>query len=205
MNVLLAVPTRGYVWHETAKALEPYNPQYVKNKLSVADCRNRIVRDFLKTKADVLFMCDDDVLPPPGFLEVLVRDMEGYDVLGASVPVGKLPQHGFFINAFNVSPEGAFETAELEIDGVTKVDAIGTGLCGIRRAVLEHPEMKAPFQQMLDEDGTILVGQDLEFCRRARALDFKIGVTTNIVCDHFISAHANAIHSAYRGDLSYKE
>ena len=64
LDVLLAVPTRGHVWYETAKALEPYNPQYCREKLSVANVRNRIVKRFLdETKADALVMCDDDVVP----------------------------------------------------------------------------------------------------------------------------------------------
>lgn len=207
MNVLLAVPTRGYVWHETAKQLEPYNPQYVRTKLSVADGRNRIVKEFLKTNAEVLVMCDDDVIPPPEFLDVLLRDLElgGFEIIGASVPVGKFPKHELFINAFTLTPSGQYETVVLTKDSTLRVDAIGTGLCAIKRAVFEHPSMKAPFQQGIDEDGLIVVGQDLEFCRRARESGFSIGVTTNIVADHFVSAHANAIHTAYRGDLSYKE
>lgn len=201
LNILLAVPTRGYVWHETAKALEGLNPQYVRNKLSVADCRNRIVRDFLKTDAGVLFMCDDDVLPPPGFADVMLNTMVGgdYHVVGAPVPVGKFPKHEFFLNAFNVTEDGAIMTAELPVDTHCQVDAVGSGLVAIKREVLEHPEMKRPFEQELDEDGCILVGQDLVFCKRARELGFRIGTTTNILCDHYISAHANAIQHAYKG------
>ena len=203
MNVLLAVPTRGYVWHEVAKSLETLNPQYVRNKLSVADCRNKIVRDFLKTEAEVLFMCDDDVLPPPGFMDVMLRTLEGapYDILGAAVPIAKMPQHQVFINAFDIREDGAFMTTQLPERGHKAVDLVGTGVIAIRREVFEHPDMKRPFDQLIDEDGCIQVGQDLQFCKRAKEAGFTIGVTLDVLCDHYVTLHANAIAYAYKGHL----
>lgn len=202
MKAKLFVPTRGYVWHETATLLEGYHPTYMRNKLSVADCRNRIVREFLQSDAELLFMCDDDVLTPEGALELMSNVLldAPYDILGAAVPVGKFPAHEMFLNAFTLTPEGKYMTVKLPENGHMEVDAVGTGLIAIRRAVLEHPDLKAPFQQRLDEDGIIQVGQDLEFCHRAQQAGFTIGITTQVLCDHYISAHANAIQYAYKGD-----
>ena len=200
---LLAVPTRGHVWYETAVALAPYNPQYVRNKLSVADVRNRIVRDFLKVKqAQALVMCDDDVIPPPNFLDILINCP--YDIAAAAVPVAKMPAHEVFINAFT-EEAGGFKTIQLTETGHLPCDAVGTGLILIHRRVLEHPDMKQPFNQLLDEDGCIQVGQDLEFCHRARKAGFTIGISMDALCDHYVSLHANAISMAYKGLVPSEE
>ncbi len=194
-GILLAVPTRGYVWHETAKALEPHNPQYIREKLSAANVRNKIVRDFLKTNADALVMCDDDVIPSPGFIDMLVACP--YDIVGAAVPIAKMPAHPVFINAFDVTDDGRIMTTPLPPNGHKEIDAIGTGLILIHRRVLEDKRMTRPFDQQFDKDGCILVGQDLEFCRRAKAFGYSVGVTMDALTDHYISLHANAVALAY--------
>ncbi len=195
LRVLLAVPTRGYPWHETAKALEPYNPQYCREKLSVANVRNRIVRQFLDTDAQILVMCDDDVVPGPGFIDVLANCP--YDIVGAPVPIAKMPAHEVFLNVFTVEDDGRIITKTLPETGHMPCDAVGSGIILIHRHVLEDERMKRPFEQMLDDDGCILVGQDLQFCRRARAAGFSIGVSADALCDHYISLHANSIALAY--------
>lgn len=194
-GILLAVPTRGYVWHETAKALEPHNPQYIREKLSAANVRNKIVRDFLKTDADALVMCDDDVIPSPGFIDSMMACP--YDIVGAAVPIAKMPAHPVFINAFDLKEDGRIMTTILPERGHKKIGAIGTGLILIHRRVLEDERLKKPFDQQFDADGCILVGQDLEFCRRAGECGYTIGVTMDALTDHYISLHANAIALAY--------
>lgn len=198
VGVLLAVPTRGYPWYETAKALEPYNPQYILEKLSVASVRNKIVRDFLATKADALVMCDDDVIPPPGFIDILVNTP--YDIVAAPTPIMKVPKHGAFLNVFNVDPDGKIMTIENPTEGHIACDAVGSGCILIHRRVLEHPHMSRPFDQQIDKHGIILVGQDLEFCRRARAAGFSIGANYDLSNDHYVSVHVNAVAMAYAPD-----
>lgn len=196
-GVLVCVPTRGYPWHETAKALEPYNPQYVLEKLNVANARNRIVREFLKTKADVLVMCDDDVIPPVGFVEALLNTP--YDVVSAPTPIAKFPRHPIFLNSFNVNDEGRFYTVPTPGQDTPHipVDAVGTGCVLIHRRVLAHPALKRPFDQKVDEDGVVITGQDLNFSNRVKDAGFSIGANYDVLCDHFISIHANACAMAY--------
>ncbi len=197
--ILLAVPTRGYPWYETAQVLAPWKPNYVREKLSVANARNKICRDFLQTRAEILVMCDDDVVPGPDFMTTLLEtsDAAPYDIVAAAVPIAKMPAHPVFINAFDVTEDGAIRTTPLPPTGHKKVDSVGSGLILIHRRVLEHPDMTRPFDQMIDRDGVILVGQDLEFCRRAREAGFRIGVSMDACCDHFVSLHANAVAAAY--------
>lgn len=190
VGVLVAVPTRGHVWYETARALAPYHPQYEREKLSVASGRNRIVRKFLETNADALVMVDDDVIPTPGFVEKLLEAK--YDVVGAPVAIAKLPQHPLFLNVFDVEDNGAIVNVPPQTTGHQRVDAVGSGCILIHRRVLEDHRMKRPFDQQLNENGEILVGQDLEFCRRVRAFGYTIGVNWEVVCDHYVSLHLNA-------------
>lgn len=195
VGVLVAVPTRGHVWCETAKALEGSNPQYVREKLSVANVRNRIVRDFLQTKAEALVMVDDDVIPPPGFVEKLLNTP--YDIVAAPVPIAKVPAHTLFVNVFDVGPNGEIMTVTVPENGHIACDAVGSGCTLYRRNVLADKRMSQPFNQQLDKDGTILVGQDLEFCRRARAFGYTIGANFDATCDHYVSLHLSAIGLAY--------
>lgn len=197
MKVLLAVPTRGHVWYETAQFLGPYNPQYVKDKLSVANCRNKIVRDFLQTEAEALIMCDDDVVPGnKAFIDVLAESP--YDITGAPVPIAMMPDNEVFLNVFRRT-EKSYETIPAPESGHVPCDAVGTGLVSIHRRVLEHPNLRRPFEQQLDSDGVIKKGQDLRFCDRAREAGFTIGANYDVVCDHLCLLHANSIQVAYRG------
>jgi hypothetical protein len=196
---MLAIPTRGYVWHESAKAASSWEPIYYREKLSVANVRNRIVKDFLEDKyghSDVLFMMDDDVVPPhQQWPQVMAA--APFDIVAAPVPIAKLPDLPVVLNVFNQTEDGRLLTAEVPDSGHIEVDSVGSGLVMIRREVLEHPEMKQPFQQELDEWGTIVVGQDIQFCRRAKKLGFSIGVACELLCDHFVPLHLNTVPWVY--------
>lgn len=197
MKAMVAIPTRGYVWFETARMTAPFHPVYYREKLSVASGRNRIVKDFLQNKhgeADLLFMCDDDVIPPH-FEWPHVLASCPYDVVAAPVPIAKLPDMPVVLNVFNDGDRVL--TAEVPDEGHIPADLVGSGLIMIRRHVLEHPDLKAPFSQEINEWGEIVVGQDLQFCRRVRKAGFTIGVACDLLCDHFVPLHLNTIPYVY--------
>lgn len=201
VRALLAVPTRGYIWHETAMQIGGYDPVYYREKLSVANVRNKICHDFLENKhgeRELLYMIDDDVIPPhKQFAERMAASP--YDIVGCPVPMSKMPDLPVVLNIFNRNDEGRWVTCQnlLPEDGDMEVDAVGTGLIMIRRHVLEHPEMVMPFNQVLTDEGTIQVGQDINFCIRAKKLGFTVGVCADLICDHFTNVHLNTIPYCY--------
>lgn len=198
LKAMLAVPTRGYVWFETAKQIGKYDPIYYREKLSVANVRNKIVADFLNDKwghRDLLFMIDDDVIPQNGWAELLSE--APYDIVAAPVPMAKMPDLPVVLNIFNKTDDGRWITAQLPDTGHIEVDGVGTGLIMVRRHVLEHPELTQPFLQELGPDGTIYTGQDLNFCIRAKKLGFTVGAVADCLCDHFTNVHLNSIPYVY--------
>jgi hypothetical protein len=203
LSAVLAVPTRGFIWHETATQISHLRPTYYREKLSVASVRNKIVHDFLNDKLggggqDLLFMCDDDVIPPhQQWAEVMAAGP--FDVVGAPVPMSKLPDLPVILNCFTRNEDGNWITAQHRFSekGYDEVDAVGTGLIMIRREVLEHPDMVRPFEQTLTDEGTIKVGQDINFCIRAKKAGFTIGISNELICDHFAQVHLNTIPYVY--------
>lgn len=203
LRAMLAVPTRGDIWYETATAILPYEPIFYREKLSVASVRNRIARDFLQNKyghKDVLFMCDDDTIPASREWAAHMAAAP-YDIVGAPVPMAKMPDLPIILNAFNWTDDGRWVSVPPPIEddapAHSPVDAVGFGLVMIRRQVLEHPEMRQPFTQTLDEDGVIMTGQDFNFCIRAKKLGFTVGVAWDAECDHFVRLHLNTVPYVY--------
>jgi GT2 family glycosyltransferase len=167
----------------------------------VASVRNKICHDFINDKhgeRDLLYMIDDDVIPPHKQFAERMASLP-YDVVGCPVPMSKMPDLPVVLNIFNRNEDDRWVTAQnlLPEEGHMPVDAVGTGLMMIRRHVLEHPEMTQPFNQVIDDDGTIQVGQDINFCIRAKKLGFTVGVCAETVCDHFTTVHLNTIPWVY--------
>ena len=205
LKAMLAVPTRGDIWNETMLMIAHLNPYIYQDGLSVSSNRNKIARDFVHGKymgenigkRDVLFMIDDDVLPPHRDW-AQVMSQAPFDIVAWPTPMAKLPDLPVILNCFNNTEDGGLVTAELpDGDGYAEVDAVGTGLIMIHRRVLEHPDMKAPFLQELDDDGVIHVGQDIRFCRRAKQAGFTVGVVCGHPCDHVKRLHLNTIPWVY--------
>lgn len=205
LKAMLAVPTRGDIWHETMLMIAGMSPCVYRDGLSVASNRNKIARDFLQGKhngkfigkRDVLFMIDDDVLPMRDDW-AQIMSAAPFDICAAPVLMHKLPDVPIIWNCFNGD---RLQTFDLPEDGYVECDAVGTGLIMIHRRVLEHPDMRAPFLQELDPDGVIHVGQDIQFCRRAKKAGFTVGVAAAATCDHIKRMHLSPIPWVY-GDAT---
>jgi hypothetical protein len=55
----------------------------------------------------------------------------------------------------------------------------------ISRRVLEHPDMKRPFEDVFDQYGKRTAGHDMTFCQRANALGFKVCAALTHPTDHW--------------------
>lgn len=183
MNFMLAVPTRGLVSHHTVTALNNelrgQTIHFEQDQLSVARCRNTIVKKFLKTPSEWLVMVDDDVVPPVGFLGTLLADHEA-DVRGWPYPTWNEP-YGFHLAAYNfdVHPNNGFRPVELS-QGWNGVDIVGTGCIAIHRHVLEsmpNPFLTFRFEDNYSED--VVFAKDLWNDRR-----FVAAYTDGRICDH---------------------
>ncbi len=204
-QVLVSVPTRGAPRWETVMALQairdacPGLPPilYLATRLSVCDGRNQIVRDFLREERyrDLthLVMVDDDIVPNRDLLR-FVTDEPGFDIVAAPVLIHRTNQPVPIPNVFVDSPDpdeqarGMFRPmanpfAHYGTPDVVEVTGVGTGAIAIARRVLEHADLRPAFQHSWDDDGAIYMTEDLTFCRRAKALGFRIWADFSVASD----------------------
>jgi hypothetical protein len=155
----------------------------------IANNRNQIVKEFIVNErhADWLGMIDCDIVPMGDWLKYLESD---YDVVGFPAPVWKPVVSPDAPVVWNVQTEWEEQKFAESIPDpretpVFEAAAVGTGAILIRRGVLEHPDMKAPFMDVYDEHGIREVGEDLNFCHRAGKAGFKVWVSGANPCSHF--------------------
>ena len=151
----------------------------------VSSNRNRIVRDRPRPdgRGCDLIMIDSDVIPSPRLIEAAEQ---GMDIVVCPTPIWRPNEQGGTgcparINMNAASPDKAIT---LGADAYDEILHGGTGAIYISNEVLEHPDMRAPFQFMTDEDGVNFRGEDYSFCDRARAAGFKIYSASGLLCGH---------------------
>ena len=154
----------------------------------VANNRNRIVREFLQGDGDYLMMVDEDQAADFNPLDLVAYDK---DILGFPTPVWKAGESSdeqpVRMNITLDDPDGGASGAAIRTEGVLMelAGSIGSGMIIIARRVLEHPEMRAPFQDAWDQDGIRRQSEDWTFCRRARAAGFSVWIAPNHPSSHY--------------------
>lgn len=199
------VPTRGHVWHGTAAQLayigivnEIGLPIYVRGVTGTAEVRNEIVQHFLASEKEVLLMVDDDVVPPRHLTQIVDHVLSGdTDICAAAVPIIR-PDTVFMPNIFNRNGDG-YDIAldAYQGEGLTYVDAVGTGAIAISRRVLDHHTLRHPFRAKISKHGVWERGEDITFCERARSQGFRVAVDLNVWCEHLTEVHANGVAMSY--------
>jgi hypothetical protein len=180
---------------------------YERGSTPVDLARNKICGEFLRSKCDVLWMIDDDTLPPPNLAELMSVDGDIVTpiIVGAqTLPNGKL---GIFNVSYMKNAKGDWRTMDWEVrnTGILDIDSAGTGCLMIRRHVIEDERMRLPkrfidlfgeereledtdppalFEIKRKPNGEWLCGEDLSFCDRARSLGYSIKLHTGVVCGH---------------------
>lgn len=159
-----------------------------------ANNRCRIAREFIdnERRADWVMMIDEDTVPNGDFLKW--TENTDYDVISFMTPCWKPTTSPESAIVWNVQMDDREQFAPA-VDGLMPADPrehpiidvvrTGTGAMLIRRKVLEHPGMRAPFRDVFDEYGIRAVGHDIEFCKRAKRLGFKVGTVLESPASHY--------------------
>jgi hypothetical protein len=159
-----------------------------QNFRPVDHARNMIVKEFLDDESlSRLWFIDSDILPPRECLELLGSEDDivaaAYDIWGRYTRDGLVVATPTSYVEAPESDEGPFwNPAAVPEDGFYRVDAAGTGMMIIKRKVLEDEGMKIHgdrdwlFQNVYGRLGKIVVSDDLDFCRRAKACGYTIAV-----------------------------
>jgi GT2 family glycosyltransferase len=191
-KVFIGIPNTGTVviglaeliCHWVGKQEFGIVPYFSKYHKPMMFHRNHIVNTFLKTDCEYLLWIDDDVVPPPNAIEKLIaHDVDAVSALcfctrpndaGAIAPYPvtmKDAPNGEYLIYFPQQP-------------LDEIDACGGGCVLVKRSLYEHPEMKAPYQHSMKENGEMGATCDFNIWKRARAAGFKLYVDSTVVCSH---------------------
>ncbi|MCK5017976.1 MAG: hypothetical protein KAS32_13050 [Candidatus Peribacteraceae bacterium] len=139
--------------------------------------RNSICKYFLKkTNHTHLLFIDSDTVPFDNPFNLVKRDKP---VVGGVYPMWKIDHFEWL--AMVKRPDGQFRTTP-ERKGLVEVEGLGAGCMLIKREVFKG--IKAPFADLVREDGTRSVGHDYAFCQKVRKKGFKVYADWEVLCDH---------------------
>jgi len=192
--------------------------EFPSNKPGVHN-RSMIVERFLESDFDYLMMIDCGVVPPQNILNLVTCDVPIVSPLvHAFQNVGIVPlalkepkphkdeDEDFLSRAMGITPTltcekelkyGVMGESEGEKinEGLVEVDATGTGCLLIKRQVLE--DLKPAFWDIFDpETGKRIMGQDLNFCYRAKELGYKTYVHFGYRASHITPMDMKIVHEA---------
>jgi hypothetical protein len=151
--------------------------------IPITQNRNKIRKRMLATDADFLMMFDDDVVPQFNPTEAVFMDK---DVLGFPTRRRQGQRLEWVVYAKHPTLKDKYSAIDLDkVRGdadLLKVDAVGTGAILIKRKVLE--KIKHPFEDIFDDEGIRILGQDLNFCKKATEAGFKVFCAPKMICEH---------------------
>ena len=153
-----------------------------------ANMRNGIVAKFLESDAEALWFLDHDIVPPVDACKLL--DTEGDIVAGyySHPPLKEGNKTGACI--------WLKDESEKDQEGdIWNVRGVGMGATVIHRRVLEDERMivesndesgkhKPFFRFRWKDDGSPLLGEDYDFCDRARELGYRVVINNAIKFGH---------------------
>lgn len=143
---------------------------------------HKIRLDFLAGGFDYWINIDSDNPPQNNPIDLCFL---GLDIVGCVTPVWANMKPGDFPIYWNaldaVGDEGW--KPHTPCVGLQEVDAIGSGCMVLSKQVMAV--IPAPFQRIYHSDGTVNIGCDYAFCRRAKKLGFKVHAHYDYPCHHF--------------------
>jgi hypothetical protein len=172
-----------------------------------ANARNTAVKMFRKSVAEYLWFIDQDMTLPWNVLDLPTI---GGDIIGAAYPGLKRDRSGvpeLMTCAKNYDDLNNLDSASVpELDGAaTLVDCVGMGCTMIHRRVLEDKRMCGPNRYIRQDGkkmkvaseepsalfwdatkpyGESIMGEDYEFCWRARKLGYTVKLHDGVRCGH---------------------
>mgnify|MGYP001616054345 CR=1 FL=1 len=207
-KILVTVPTTGWLHKQTVFALlrlqhDPRVHIIIPTHNPYEHNLHRIVGDFLAGDYTHWLSFDDDNPPIQNPLELIELDK---DIIGCPTPVwhydertaGK-KERPVYWNAYDYDVVADAYRPHETMDGLQRVDAIGTGCFLITRRVFEDPRMQcAPFMRVWTKEGYVERGNDLAFCERARACGFEIYAHYGYPAMHINELEIGGVVRAFR-------
>lgn len=156
-----------------------YIKKYIDNTQTyIARNRNIITKKFLEENIDYAFWIDSDILVPKDSIEKMIS-LDKDIVSGLYVR-----DHGGDIEPVAyISPKPKkYIPLSTVHDSVFEVDAVGFGCVLIKREVFE--EIERPW---FEYDSKIDMGEDINFCMKAKEVGFSIFLEPTIKATHLMT------------------
>ena len=153
------------------------------SKRPIPSNRNSIVKKFLKTDNDILYMQDDDNPPLQNPFELLQYDK---DVIAIPTPANDKKGIHWMVYRFGEEyPEKIIYKVFPQKDrhGLQQVDAISTGCIFVKREVLE--KVKRPFEDIFDKYGCLANSDDMAFADKCKKAGFEQWTHFDYYCSHY--------------------
>lgn len=201
-KLFVAIPTYdGKLSIKLAYALAQLMPMAMQHGISVklghvSGCsiitmaRNMLVDQFLDSECTDLLFIDSDVLAKPEDILRLMAQSGDKDITAGSYP-RRAKDKKFFMDLY------FDENNDLEFDGaLMRIQRVGTGFMLVRRHVIERLAKKADTYLGQDGVGQVasvfefsvrdgnFIGEDYDFCDKARAEGFKVWLDVEISLPH---------------------
>lgn len=219
MKIELAIPTTGQICAQLAVRMVDWKRElgdkigiHARIAKPVDRNRNEIIEEFLKRDADILWMIDDDIIPPRKAWMMAEKMRGGVKVCGAvcwiwmghSVMSTVLSRVGY--DAEYGVPHYAPVAKKIlkpaaDKKEMVQVDATGCGCIMIHREVLEKVGPN-PFTIIHKENGGWVTGEDIRFCEKAKDAGYDLWVDTTYICDHLQSRISLARIQEYAGMMA---
>jgi GT2 family glycosyltransferase len=139
----------------------------------------------LETGHEYLFFLDDDVIPPPDAIHRLIA--RNKDIVGGLYYRRQMPVYPVMMR--EIEGKGAQWITDARMGDLVEADLVGCGCLLIKRKVLEIMpppwfEWKCDPYRWPNLQPHERCSEDYDFCRKARALGFKLFVDTTVQCVH---------------------
>lgn len=144
----------------------------------IAEARNILAREFLKTDAEYALWLDSDMSFPEDIIEKMMEEEKDFvSALSFTKRVKIEP-------SFRVKTAGAYNAVEdYPKNSVFEVDAVGLACALMKRKVLEQAA-KISGGKPLFGFSQPEVGEDVWFCELVKQAGFKIFVSSKIIAGH---------------------
>lgn len=197
MSVYVAIPCMDMVQTEFFKnILLLKTPPKTAYGITVAsltyDARNTLAKAFLESDADRILWLDSDMVFPSDIIEKLSEDIDrGKDFVSALYFTRKNPIKPVIFNdiGYRDLPDGLKESyakfyTDYPRNEVFEVEAAGFGACMMTKTLMKKVSevYGGPFMPIPG------LGEDISFCRRARAIGFPLFCDSRIKAGHIASA-----------------
>ena len=162
------------------------------------------INEMMEKGYDYWLNMDADNPPIRNPLDLVELDK---DVIGLPTPIwkwdGEPGKNPIIWNAFSWNGEKQKFHQISELQGLQRVDGIGSGCFLASRRAFENPEMrKGCFQRHYHPDGTVKMGCDLAFSRRCEKNGVEIWAHFDYPCRHFKEYDLSEIAEASHGYIA---